>query len=92
MKTPDNNDAMDSRHISGNADIPIHFEPADFPVNEDLLFDEVAKKKRQGFEHIQLEADESQQHPEARTGQKETEETLLDEVAEKGRIEYPDIE
>jgi len=65
---------------------------ADFPINDKLLLDEVAKAPEKGYIHIQIEADESIQHPESRSDVTKTEETLLDEVAKKPLIDYPDIE
>lgn len=91
MKAPDEKSADNGMTVSENME-KTEGNYADFPINEDLLLDEVAKKKKAGFEHILLEADESLQHPEARTGQKINEETQLDEVTKTRPAEYPDIE
>ena len=91
MKVPDTN-ADGGKRITGGKYIKIEGAgktTADFPINEKLLLDEATKNRQIGHEHIQFEADESLQHPEARSGANEAEETLLDEVARNG---YPDIE
>lgn len=93
MKAPDTNVTGGGRNI--DAEIAKESPAktlADFPINDKLLLDEITKAPKNGYIHIQFEADESIQHPETRDPIKEAEEVLLDEVAKKAPVDYPDIE